>query len=260
VYRTACPAWAQDARDANPAWEDGQHWLRLGFTGRGHKSMTTDETGPALPRHDEQLRDTVPGQPRGRTGPGRHRGPGQTTIVAERRPRWAAIFLTLAGGVVVALIPSTKFPNQVKHLPVPGIATYLALVTIATVAGCFRSWRMGVMMDQHDVTIRNYFRTYRFGWPEVDCLADGSAYAGADGWKWALSLMLRDGRTITATGTMASGTRRIPQMLTVIRQDAECYAIPAELTGEAVRRGSRWLIRLALMVLVLIAAWLRAKS
>jgi hypothetical protein len=244
-----------DVRDATRL-----HWLRLGFMGREQKSMTTDNTGPALPRHDEQLRDTVPGQPRGWTGPGRHRGPGDTTIVAEGRPRWAAIFLTLVGGVVVALIPWEKFPNQVKHLPVPGIATYLALVTTATVVGCFRSWRMGLVMDQHGATIRNYFRTYRFGWPEVNCLADGSAYAGADGWKWALSLMLHDGRAVTATGTMASGTRRIPKMLTVIRQGAEPYAIPTELTGEAVPRGSRWLIRVALMALVLIAAWLRAKS
>ena len=199
-------------------------------------------------------------KPRGQTGPGRHRGPGQTTIVAERRPRWAAIFLTLVGGVVVALIPSTKFPNQVKHLPVPGIATYLAIVTIATVVGCFRSWRMGLVMDQHGATIRNYFRTFRFGWPEVNCLADGSAYAGADGWKWALSLRLHDGRAVTATGTMASGPRRMPEVLAVIGQAAERYAVPAELTGNAVPRGSRWLIRLALMALVLIAAWLRANS
>jgi hypothetical protein len=222
--------------------------------------MTTDDTRLPLLRHGEQLQDTVPGQPRGRTGPVRHCGPGHTTIIAERRPRWAAIFLTVVGGVVVALIPWEKFPNQVKHLAVPGIATYLALVTIATVVGCFRGWRMGLVMDQRGATIRNYFRTYRFGWREVNCLADGSAYAGADGWKWALSLMLHDGRTVTATGTMASGTRRVPKMLTVIRQGAEPYAIPAELTGEAVPRGPRWLIRLALTALVLIAAWLRAKS
>ncbi len=72
--------------------------------------------------------------------------------------------------------------------------------------------------------------------------------------------MLHDGRTITATGTMASGPRRIPKMLTVIRQGAERYAIPAELTGEAVRRGSRWFIRLALAALVLIGAWLGVNS
>jgi len=222
--------------------------------------MTTDETGLLLPKGGEQPQYTVPGQPRGRTGPGRHRGPGRTTIVAERFPRWFGIALTLAAGVVVALIPWQKFPNQVKHLPVPGIATYLALVTIATVVGCFRGWRMGLVMDQHGATIRNYLRSYRFGWHEVNCLADGSAYGGAGGWQWALSLMLHDGRTITATGTMASGSRRIPKMLTVIRQGAERYAIPAELTGEAVRRGSRLTIRLGLVALVVLASWLGVNS
>ncbi len=149
--------------------------------------MTTHDTGLPLPRHDEQPQYTVPGQPRGRTGPGRHRGPGRTTVVAERFPRWFGIALTLAAGVVVALIPWDKFPNQIKHIPVPGIATYLALVTTATVAGCFRGWRMGLVMDQHGATIRNYFRSYRFGWPKVNCLTDGSAYGGAGGWQWALS-------------------------------------------------------------------------
>jgi hypothetical protein len=228
--------------------------------GREHKSMTTDRTDFPLPRHGEQPQDTMLGPSQGRTGPGRHRGPGDTTIVAERFPRWFAIFLTLAAGVVVALTPSDKFPNQVKHIPVSGIATYLALVTVATVVGCFRGWRMGLVMDQHGATIRNYFRTYQFGWSEVNCLADGSAYGGAGGSQWALSLMLHDGRTVTATGTMASGTRRIPKMLTIIRQGAEHYAIPAELTGEAVQRGSRWVFRLALLALVLIAGWLRANS
>lgn len=103
-------------------------------------------------------------------------------------------------------------------------------------------------------------RERRFGWPEVNSLADGSAYAGAGGWQWALSLMLHDGRTITATGTMASGSHRIPEMLTVIRQGAERYAIPAELTGEAIRRGSRLTIRLMLPAVVLLASWLGVNS
>ena len=233
------------------------------FTGREHmeaKRMTTDDTGLLLPQDGEQPHYTVPGQSRGRTGPGRHRGPGHTTIVTERFPRWFGIASSLGAGMVVALIPSDKFPNQVKHLPGPGIATYLALVTIATVVGCFRGWRMALVMDQHGATIRNYFRTYRFGWPEVNCLADGSAYGGAGGWQWALGLMLHDGRTITATGTMASGPRRIPEMLTVIRQGAERYAVPAELTGEAARRGSRLTIRLMLAAFVLLASWLGVNS
>jgi hypothetical protein len=57
-------------------------------------------------------------------------GSGVTTVT-ERFPRWSAITLTLVIGVMVALAPSDKFPNRVKHIPMSGIAAYLALVTIA---------------------------------------------------------------------------------------------------------------------------------
>jgi len=48
----------------------------------------------------------------------------------------------------------------------------------------------------------------------------------------------------------------MPKVLTVIGQGAGRYAIPAELTGNAVWRGSRWLVRLGLMAWALAAAWL----
>jgi hypothetical protein len=68
--------------------------------------------------------------------------------------------------------------------------------------------------------------------------------------------MLHDVRTVTAAGTRTSGPRRMPKVLTVIGQGAGRYAIPAELTGNAVWRGSRWLVRLGLMAWALAAAWL----
>jgi len=182
-------------------------------------------------------------------------GSGITTV-AERSPRWFAIFETLIIGAVVALAPSDKFPHQVKHVPKPGAAAYLALVTIAVIVGCFRGWRMGLSMDQRGATVRNYFRSYQIGWPEVSRLADGSAYAGADGWKWALNVMLRDGRTVTANGTMASRPQRAAEVVAIIKQGADRYAIPAELTGNATRPGTRWFLRLALLALILVASWL----
>ena len=39
------------------------------------------------------------------------------TAVTERFLRWSAITLTLVIDVVVALAPSDKFPNRVKHIP-----------------------------------------------------------------------------------------------------------------------------------------------
>jgi uncharacterized protein DUF2510/putative regulator of septum formation len=87
--------------------------------------------------------------------------------------------------------------------------------------------------------VRNYFRTYRIGWPEVRCLADGSVHGGQAGRLWALGIVLRDGRVVTASGT-ANGKRDArPETLTAIRQAAERYAVPAELTGTATGRGSR---------------------
>jgi hypothetical protein len=115
---------------------------------------------------------------------------------------------------------------------------------------------MGLRMDQRGATVRNYFRSYRIGWPEVSCLVDGSAFGGAGGWQWALSVMLRDGRTVTASGTMGSGPRRVAEMLAIIRQGADCHAIPAELTGDATRRGSRWFVRLAVLAFILVGSWL----
>src|SRR5271156_1099815 len=99
-------------------------------------------------------------------------GRGLTTGVAERYPRWTAIFLTLFAGVMVVLLPLEKFPDRVKHDPVPAVAAYLILATIAVIVGCFRGWRMGLLIDQHGVTVRNYFRSYRFGWSEVKCFTD----------------------------------------------------------------------------------------
>ena len=62
---------------------------------------------------------------------------------------------------------------------------------------------------------------------------------GQAGRLWALGLVLRDGRVVTASGT-ANGKRDArPETLTAIRQAAERYAVPAELTGTATKRGSR---------------------
>jgi hypothetical protein len=68
--------------------------------------------------------------------------------------------------------------------------------------------------------------------------------------------MLRDGRTVTASGTMASRPPRVAEMLAIIKQGTDRYAIPAELTGDATRRGSRWFVRLAVLALILAGSWL----
>jgi hypothetical protein len=51
--------------------------------------------------------------------------------------------------------------------------------------------------------------------------------------------VLRDGRVVTASGTSGGKRDARPETLAAIRQAAERYAIPAELTGTAAKRGSR---------------------
>jgi hypothetical protein len=46
---------------------------------------------------------------------------------------------------------------------------------------------MGLSMDNHGVTIRNYFRTYRAGWGEVSRFVDGAVNPGG-GRPWAVPL------------------------------------------------------------------------
>jgi len=175
---------------------------------------------------------------------------GAAAVVARWFPRLGAIGVTIFCGVlavtgVLAVIgPSSKFPHLV---PLPGVVAFLTLVAAAAIWGCARGWRMGVRIHGDGVTVRNYVRTYRVSWPEVSRFADGARFIPAEGELqalWALSIVLHDGRTITASGTawapptkaMLAGLRdaheaRLQEMLAVFRDAAEAHGIPAELTG-----------------------------
>jgi hypothetical protein len=166
---------------------------------------------------------------------------GAVTI-ATVEPRIVAILFTLfACGVAGAQVTKPSWvhraPLWIQH-PAPwAVATYLVVVAAALIWGCFRGWRIGLGVDEDGVAVRNFFRTHRFGWPEVSCFADGSALGGESEHWWALSVVLRNGRAVTARGTTRSGSPS-PKTLAAIRQAAERYQIPAELTGTAMRRGS----------------------
>jgi len=67
--------------------------------------------------------------------------------------------------------PSSGHRNFVKHIPLAGAVAYLTVVGAVSVWGCSRGWRMALRMDDFGVTVHNYFRTYRFAWSEVCCLA-----------------------------------------------------------------------------------------
>jgi hypothetical protein len=124
------------------------------------------------------------------------------------------------------------------HVPGTAFTAAMALVAVAVIWGWGRAWRMGLHLGPQGVTVRNYFRTYRFGWPEVTSLVDGSAMVpgsagllpGAGLACWALSVHAADGRAVTATGTASPFNAR-PETLTAVRRAAECHGIAARLTG-----------------------------
>ncbi len=156
--------------------------------------------------------------------------------IGERMARWYAIALTIMLGSLAILGPLNKYPHWAKHLLT--VIAYVILVAAGVVWGCSRGWRMSLRMDRHGVTIRNYFRTYRAGWAEVSSFGDGAVNAGASGRKWALSVILRDGRSITACGTWRDARTR-DETLKAIHQGARRYGIPANVMGVPNGRGGK---------------------
>jgi len=168
--------------------------------------------------------------------------PGVTTVVARPGHRRFVIIITALFGVC-ALAPlagkhlltkqSPKWaPQLIPHVPRAVGTADLAIVAVALIWSCFRSWRMGLYMDYQGVTVRNYFWTYRFRWPEVAGIVDGSVLGG---WYWALRVLVRGGQAVTASGTARYKAR--PQELTAIREAAESHGISADLRGT---RGGAW--------------------
>lgn len=140
-------------------------------------------------------------------------------VIAEPYSRWVPMVITLG-----AFVPGFLLT---------GVLADAAFVAGAAVLiwGWSRAWRMGLRLDDHGVTVRNFFRTYRISWAELRCFADGWVSLGESGRLWALQAVRRDGRVITAKGTSrGKGTAR-PETLAAIQQAAERYAVPAVLTG-----------------------------
>ncbi len=190
-----------------------------------------------------------------------------STLVAEQGPRWFAIVITalygagaffpVVGGKVDRSLLDRWSPRWVTHVPATAVAADLAIVAIALIWGCSRSWRMGLSMDDKGVTVRNYFRTYRVGWHEVKSLADGSVFPSTrlnDERLWAASVLMHSGRAVTATGTVRLGRAR-PEALTAINRTAAFYGIAAGLTGApGAWRGSKWQSSLPLLVAAILIA------
>lgn len=143
--------------------------------------------------------------------------PGAATI-ATGEPRVVAIFSTLAACAIAGSWVHDgppwlghrswvhDEPPWLRHAPRGAVVTYLAIVAVACIWGCFRGWRLGLRIDDNGMTIRNFFRTHRFTWPEVSRFADGTAFNG-ESRDWALRVVLHNGKAVTARGTTRSGPR-----------------------------------------------------
>ena len=177
-------------------------------------------------------------------------GPGGVTV-AERHHRWQAIWRSLGFaliplfflcfGLSLTLVDAPGMPSGQN---VPAVAAFLAGIAVVIwgcIWGCTRGWRMGVRFDDHGVTVRNFLRTYPFGWAEVRRFEDGLIHEtrgeGGSLYFWALKVVLHDGRVVTAKGTARKKGAR-PQTLAAIAQAAARHSVPAALTGIAMKGGS----------------------
>jgi hypothetical protein len=145
-------------------------------------------------------------------------GRSQAATIGTVEPRVIAILGTCAACVLAGLQVSNG-PQWVRHAPRPAVVTYLVILAAVLIWGCVRGWRIGLRVDHDGVTVRNFFRIYRFSLADVSYFSDGAALGGESQHWWALCVVLRDGRTVTARGTTRSGTPS-PKTLTAIGEAA----------------------------------------
>lgn len=157
----------------------------------------------------------------------------EAVTIATVEARVTAVLLTLFLGFWAG----TWVTDASHHASMASEVIYLVIAAAIVIGGCVRGWRLGLHVNDDGVTVRNFFRTHQFGWPEVRCFADGSALGAESQHWWALRVVLRDGRTVTARGTTRSGPPN-SRMLATIRTAAARYGMSAELTGVAARRPS----------------------
>jgi Bacterial PH domain len=144
--------------------------------------------------------------------------------------------------VVIAAVGLENAPAWIRQGDTALVVVYASAVVIALAWVCARAWRMQLRINEHGVTARNFFRTYLIGWPEISRFEDGSRWVGQAGHIWALRIVRRDGRTVISTMASLEGrraARRRAVLVAAVRQAAARYGIPAELTGNVPRTGSR---------------------
>lgn len=142
--------------------------------------------------------------------------------------------------IAVAAFPRPKVPEWAAY----AYWVILGVSIIGLIWAVARPRHMGMRLDERGVKVCNYLRTYRLGWGQVSYFTDGFAACvdlnhGSVRRGWALSVILRDGKGITATATMAILVN--PEILTAVEVAAQRHQVSARLTGVAADRPRAWL-------------------
>jgi hypothetical protein len=139
--------------------------------------------------------------------------------------------LPFLGCSLVAIIPAA----QLQALAVAGYT----LGALGGILVFYRACRHGVRFDDGGVTVRNFYRTQKLNWLDVSRFTDGKIgvlVEGSTSYFWAVQIVLHDGRSITAEGTMREKQSNIPRVMTTIEQVADRWQTPSTLTGIANER------------------------
>jgi len=155
--------------------------------------------------------------------------------IAELLPRLAPISWMLIGVIACGWL-LWQVPPSWRDGRIQAFAAYGIVAAVVSIWGCSRSWRIQLRTDSHGIIVRNLLRSHDISWSEVRRFTDGSVTVFDDHY-WALEIVLRDGRAVTATASTGTPGKAYPGMLRAIEEMARHYAIPVAFTGIAKRRG-----------------------
>src|SRR5438309_876229 len=93
-------------------------------------------------------------------------GEPQAVDLRPLRPRLASATLTLLDGVVLGGMAVLAVPDRWEWLAAAVLGLVVVLLTL-------RAWRIGLALDAEGLTVRNYWRTRRFRWDDIDRFETG---------------------------------------------------------------------------------------
>jgi len=119
----------------------------------------------------------------------------------------------------------------------------LVLLTMATVVGAWRSWRVRFRLGPDGVLIRNGFWTTRLRLDEVSDLLDARVRGGEGGPQWALGVARTEGTPVASTATAFWALRTVATLaareafIQNLRVCAKAYGLPVSATGITLATG-----------------------